>query len=139
MWAHVVGQLPLIPNIESVNRGPLIPTLTTLEDSVACFRGVGRPYDDEENGESILVYVINPTVTLTPQSSLVCLAQSFPIPKNTCFTAQVKPFKTPLLEGDVHVHGVVTRSEHILGDGGTPVLPKSHASRYGERLWVKLP
>jgi hypothetical protein len=135
IWAHVIGELPPINNIGSVNKGDPIPTLTTLEDSVACFQGVGRPYDDEENGESVLVYVLNPKVSLVAQTSMVCAAVSYPVPKNTCLTVQVKPFKTPLLEGKVYVHGVVTRCEYVPGDGGNPVLPKDFDSRYGTRRW----
>lgn len=53
-----VSRLSPIFQVARLGRGVVIPTLTTLADSVACFRGVKRPYDDEENGESVVVYVL---------------------------------------------------------------------------------
>ena len=92
----MVGDLPPINNIARVNRGNDVPTLMTLEESVACFRGVNRPYDDEAKGESVLVYVLNPVVTLEYIWDLVCIAKSVRVPSNTCLTVQVKPLKIPL-------------------------------------------
>jgi hypothetical protein len=134
-WAHVVGDLPPINNIGRVNRGPDVPTLTTLEDSVACFRGVKRPYDEEAAGESILVYILNPTVTLEYVWDLVCLAKSKRVPSNTCLTVQVKPLKQPLRKDNRDIEGVVTRLEFVPGNGGEPALPKKFEDRYGDRLW----
>jgi hypothetical protein len=139
-WAHVVGELPPINNISRVDRGPDVPTLTTLDDSVACFRGVKRPYDDEPAGESILVYVLNPEVTLEYVWDLVCVAKSVRVPSNTCLTVQVKPLKkTPLRRENRDVEGVVTRLEFVSGDGGEPTLPKRFEDRYIEQLWRTSP
>jgi hypothetical protein len=136
-WAHVVGELPPINNIQRVDRGIDVPTLMTLEDSVACFRGVKRPYDDEAAGESVLIYVLNPEVTLEYVWDLVCLAQSKRVPDNTCLTVQVKPLKSPLPGQNGEIEGVVTRLEFVSGDGGEPILPKGFEDRYIERLWRK--
>jgi hypothetical protein len=151
IWAHVVGELPPINNVSRLNFGPVTPTLTTLRQSVACFRGVRRPYDDEEGGESVLVYVLNPMVSLDHEVSLVCLAKAVRVPSETCLTVQVKPtsaLQVPktALNSDVTrrssgnadaetIHGVVTGLEFISGNGETPILPKRHAERYDLRLW----
>lgn len=148
MWAHVVGELPPINNVSRLARGEVIPTLTTLADSVACFRGVKRPYDDEEDGNSVLVYVLNPAVTLDRDISLVCLAKAVKVPLDTCLTVQVKP-KKPLLSAESSlnnavtqaagtedkIHGVVTRLEFVSGNGESPILPKRHEGRYHLKLW----
>lgn len=143
VWAHIVGELPPINNISRLLRGVVIPTLTTLADSVACFRGVKRPYDDEENGESVLVYVLNPTVTIDHEPSLVCLAKAVKVPSDVALTVQVKP-KKALHGADDRVEpatvasgadGVVTRLEFVSGNGATPILPKRHSERYLTRLW----
>ncbi len=140
LWAHVVGDLPPINNISPLNRGLVKPTLTTLADSVACFRGVNWPYDDEGNGDSVLVYVLNPAVTIIREADLVCLAKSAKVPPNTALTVQVKPIKST--DGaDLHgankaLHvGVVTRLEFVPAEAGSPALPVDHARRYTLRLW----
>lgn len=136
-WVHVIGELPPINNISRVMRGGTGPTLTTLHDSVACFRGVNRPYDDEALGESVLVYVINPRVSLDYVADLVCAAKTVQVPGNTCLTVQVKPFKTPLQQDGLLVEGVVTRLEFVTGTGtgDKPTLPEDCEGRYIERLW----
>jgi hypothetical protein len=151
VWAHVVGELPPINNISSLARREITPTLTTLMDSVACFRGVKRPYDDEPEGHSVLVYVLNPRVTLDREPSLVCLAKAVIVPSDTCLTVQVKPVKalqpertpidtervTPVSSDTAEdkIRGVVTRVEFVSGNGQTPVLPKRHDGRYNLKLW----
>lgn len=150
LWTHTVGELPPINNVSRLRQGAVIPTLTTLEQSVACFRGVKRPYDDEQNGESVLVYVLNPMVTVARDVSLVCLAKAVIVPSNSCLTVQVKPtaalqVQSAPLNSDVTrsfgsvdaeiIHGVITRVEFVPGDGETPILPTKHEGRYQERLW----
>jgi hypothetical protein len=100
---------------------------------------VKRPYDDEPAGESILVYVLNPEVTLEYVWDLVCVAKSVRVPSNTCLTVQVKPLKTPLRRENRDVEGVVTRLEFVSGDGGEPTLPKRFEDRYIEQLWRTSP
>ena len=154
MWAHVVGELPPINNVSRLSHGEVKPTLTNLTQSVACFRGVKRPYAEEEDGASVLVYVLNPAVTLDREVSLVCLAKAVTVPADTCLTVQVKPTatlqpsKAPLNTGETRsshldvegtednlIHGVVTRLEFVEGNGKTPVLPRGHETRYHQRLW----
>jgi hypothetical protein len=142
VWAHIVGELPPINNISRLNRNDVRPTLTTLADSVACFRGVKRPYDDEKDGNSVLVYVLNPTVTIDYEPDMVCLAKAVTVPLNTALTVQVKPTKslqnvssTLDVVGLTQSSGTVTRLEFVSGNGETPILPYQHADRYLERLW----
>jgi hypothetical protein len=137
LWAHVVGDAPPINNISRISRLPVKPSLTTLADSVACFRGVKRPYDDEKDGASILVYVLNPAVTLVRDADMVCLAKAAKVSPDVALTVQVKPIKkADLQQGNDPLHdGVVTRLEFVPGVGRGPVLPKRHEERYVTRLW----
>ncbi len=150
VWAHVIGELPPINNVSRLLRGPVVPSLTTMAQSKACFRGVMRPYDEEEEGDSVLVYVLNPPVSIDRDVSLVCLAKAVRVPSNTCLTVQVRPTvalqpEETALNSDVTrsvghageetIHGVVTRLEFISGDGGTPMLPERHYERYRQKLW----
>jgi hypothetical protein len=121
-----------------------------LKQSVACFRGVKRPYDDDEDGGSVIIYVLNPTVSLDRDVNLVCLAKAVRVPSDTCLTVQVRPtaalqtlqsaLDTPVTRSidtadAATVHGVVTRLEFISGNGENPILPKRHTDRYHSRLW----
>jgi hypothetical protein len=140
VWAHVVGDLPPINNISRLTRGPVKPSLTTLADSVACFRGVNRPYDNEEHGESVLVYILHPAVTIDKDTGLVCLAKAAVVPSGTLLTVQVKPLQPPPA-GDLQapkdpLHtGTVTRLEYVGADESNPLLPKQHLVRYQKQLW----
>jgi hypothetical protein len=110
------------------------PTVSTLNDSVACFRGVKRPCDGEKNGDSVLVYVLNPKVSVAYEPNMACLAKAVRLAANVVATVQVK-LTRPLQNGGKNVCGIVTRIEFVLGDGGDPLLPERHPERYSERLW----
>lgn len=133
-WVHVAGELPPINNVSRLMQGPVVPSLTTLHQSVACFRGVKRPYYDEEDGGSVIVYVLNPAVSVDRDVSLVCLAKAVRVPSDTCLTVQVRPSaalqsQRTALDSSVTrsidpadaetIHGVVTRIEFISGNGET--------------------
>jgi hypothetical protein len=133
MWTHVVGELPPINNIFHLLKTDVSPTISTLKDSVACFKGVRRPYDGEVDGHSILVYIINPKVSVSYEPSMVCLAKAVRVPTNVVATVQVR-LTDALQNGDKNVCGIVTRIEFVAGDKGTPLLPEGHQERYGERL-----
>jgi hypothetical protein len=134
-WTHVVGTLPPINNIGRLAASPHAPTLTTLADSVACFRGVNRPYDDEKNGESVIIYVLNPSVSIEYEVDMACVARGVKVPADTALTVQVKPGKSLQIDGH-DIFGMVTRLEFVSGDGGNPILPKGHSTRYLQRLWL---
>jgi hypothetical protein len=63
IWAHIVGQLPPINNISRLAGATPTPTLSTLAKAVGCFQGLKRPHDDEHDGDSVLIYVLIPSLT----------------------------------------------------------------------------
>lgn len=142
LWTHVVGELPPINNIRRLEIGLVKPSVTTLVDSVACFRGVKRPYDKEPDGASVLVYVLNPTVSIDHEPSMVCLAKAVKMPTNVALTVQVRPadalqgHEQVVQPGATQLFGIVTRIEPVPGDGGSPILPKRPNERYIQRLWT---
>jgi hypothetical protein len=138
VWVHVVGEPPPINNISRIARSPVKPTLTTLADSVACFRGVKRPYTDQADGGSILVYVLNPTVTLERDVNMVCLARAARVPASAALTVQVVPVKQSSITAPqaLPYQGIITRLEFVVGEGNAPVLPKGYTEeRYETQLW----
>jgi hypothetical protein len=130
IWTHVIGELPPINNVSSILKTGISPTISTLKDSIACFKGVKRPYDGEIDGCSILVYILNPRVSISYEPSMVCLAKAVRVPTNLAATVQVR-LTDALQNGDKNVCGIVTRIEFVAGDKGTPLLPEGHQ----ERLW----
>jgi hypothetical protein len=133
-WAHVVGQLPPINNIDKLEETTFTPTLTTLVDSIACFRGVKRPYDEQANGESIVVYVLNPEITIQYRPDMACVAEAVEVPRKSTLTVQVKP-RNSLLSEDSIVAGEITRVEFLFAEGLVSRLPSDYRDRYIDRLW----
>lgn len=133
-WAHIVGQLPPINNVGKLASSTVSPTLCTLDDAVACFQGVNRPYVDEADGASVLIYVLNPLVSISYEPSMLCLAKAVRVPKSTVLTVQVKMVDS-LREPVVGVSGVVTRLEFVSSSADHPTLPKGFEKRYARSLW----
>jgi hypothetical protein len=137
LWTHVVGQLPPINNISRLAGATPTPTLTTLLKAVGCFQGLKRPHDDEHDGDSVLIYVLNPLVTIAYHADMVCLAKAVTVPKNTVLTVQVRP-KHPLLTAESQLNGVVTRLEFVSSDASDPTMPVDHGTRYARLLWREM-
>lgn len=132
--AHLYGRLPEINLIESVRDGDPKVHLTTLDDSIACFEGIMRPHDDEQNGESVLIYVLRPSVTIERIKSMACQAGAVVPPKSTVLTVLVRT-NVDLQDEDGPVDGIITRLEWVMaGDDG---LPKRHESRYTTTHWER--
>jgi hypothetical protein len=134
LWAHVAGQLPPINNIQSLQRSRVRPTLTTLENAIAAFRGVRRPYDGEQNGESVVVYVLRPDVSIQSHASMVCMARAVKVPPETLLTVQACPVQ-PLQGAPLSVKYRVTRLEFVSSAPVAPDLPARHQDRYDKLLW----
>lgn len=137
-WCHVFGALPPINNIAKVAAVKPSVSLTTLHDAIACFGGLRRPHDDEKDGNSVLVYVLNPRISLEYSPSMVCLAQPVAVPSNAVLTVQVRP-NFPLQQGDDGINGLVTRLEFVFRSETDTRLPRDFDSRYGQTFWVKQP
>jgi hypothetical protein len=134
IWAHIVGKLPPINNISRLAGATPTPTLTTLANSVGCFQGLKRPHDDEHDGDSVLIYILNPLVTIAYHADMVCLAKAVTVPKNTVLTVQVRP-QHPLLAAESQLNGVITRLEFVSSDALDPTMPVDHGTRYARLLW----
>lgn len=134
LWAHVIGELPPINNIGKVASASPTPTLSTLHSAVACYRGLKRPHDKESDGCSVLIYVLNPTVSIKFLPDMACLATPVNVPKNTVLTVQVRPDFT-LQSSNVDINGVVTRLEFVSSANAEPTLPEGVDERYAELLW----
>jgi hypothetical protein len=137
IWAHIFGQLPPINNISRLAAATPTPTMSTLKNAVGCFQGLKRPHDDEHDGDSVLIYVLNPLVTISFHPDMVCLAKAVTVPKNTVLTVQVRP-RHPLLAAESQLNGVLTRLEFVSSDPWDPTMPVDFGTRYARLLWRDL-
>ena len=134
LWAHVVGRLPPINNAHVILADPAVPTICTLHDSVACFQGVKRPFDTDDDGALMRAYILNPKVSIEYDPGLACVARTVQIPSRIVAMVLVKPI-FPLQKHGKSVTGQVTRIEFVLRDEREPILPKDARNRFSRQLW----
>ena len=134
LWAHVVGRLPPINNAHVILADPAVPTISTLHDSVACFQGVKRPLDTDDDGNLMRAYILNPKVSIEYDPGLACVARAVQIPERIVAMVLVKP-TFPLQKHGKSVTDQVIRIEFVLRDEREPTLPKGARNRFSEQLW----
>jgi hypothetical protein len=106
-------------------------------EAIACFRGVKRPFDGEDDGDSILIYVLEIPVSVEYNPDLICVASAVIVPTGIVATVQVRP-NNPLQPDGAGVYGTITRIEFVPGEGSQPTLPRGFEDRYLQRLWWKM-
>jgi hypothetical protein len=136
-WAHLVGLVPPIANVEKLLRDQNSIELQTIREALACFRGVKRPYGHEADGDSILAYVIKAPHTITYEPDIACVAKWASCPSETVLVAYVRPAgdSANLHLSSNKVDGVILRWEFVPSELGESDLPENHKNRYSERLW----
>lgn len=134
LWAHVVGRLPPINNSHVILADPAVPTISTLHDSVACFQGVKRPLDTDDDGNLMRAYILSPKVSIEYNPGLACLARTVQVPEWIVAMVLVRPI-SPLQKHGKSVTGQVTRIEFVLRDEREPTLPKGVRDRFSQQLW----
>lgn len=131
---HVFGALPPINAIAKLESANPSPTLMTLLDAHACFEGIERPHDDEDNGDTVLVYVLKPVTTIEYRANLSCVAEAAKPPNSSVLTVLVRT-NGALQDGNVSLDGHITRIEWVLSSPDDNNLPKAHETRYRIRHW----
>jgi hypothetical protein len=105
-----------------------------LHDSVACFQGVKRPVDTDDDGTLMRAYILNPKVSIEYDPGLACVARTAQIPSRIVAMVLVKPVLSLQKHGK-SVTGQVTRIEFVLRDEREPILPKDARNRFSQQLW----
>ncbi|MCE4224909.1 hypothetical protein HCU64_14190 [Methylobacterium sp. C25] len=136
VWAHLLGQLPPINNAAYAMRNGDEPTFSTLREASACFRGIKRPHHTEDDGCSVIVYVLKPRATLqySLETAMVCPMAVVPVSETVVLTVQVR-LAASLQEGVNGLDGIVTRIEPVIGKAPDHALPVGYDTRYAERCW----
>lgn len=132
MHVHLCKQLPPIPYASKLMAEDNTLELTSLLDARACFKGVNRPYEDDVNGGSVLVYVLPVPATVVHSRSMTCQAKVEPMPSGRLMTAQVRLLPCSHSEGAL-VDGSLTKIEFVKADPNG--LPEGHTERYQQRIW----
>lgn len=136
-WAHLVGEMPPVNNAELVRRTEHPNALiATLREAKLCFKGVKRPYDNDDDGACIYVYVIPTDYTVRWQNEMRTVAGVFPVPAGTVLTVHVRQTAT-LQVGEEGIWGIITKREFINADREQNAFPDGYGDRYDELLWQK--
>jgi hypothetical protein len=132
-WTHIVGQLPPINAIGHLAEADPTPTLLTLYDATACFQGIERPHL-KDNGDSVVVYILKPAVSIEFASSMVCLARA--VRPAIPFVLAVQAVLTDALHTPPKgIDGIITRIEAVACDPSDADLPVDYGTRYRRQCW----
>jgi hypothetical protein len=133
-WAHLCGKLPPINAIAKLAEGSMLPTLSTLADSTACFQGIERPHLKEDNGDNVITYILKPEVTIEFASAMACMARALKPTVPFVLTVQAVLAKS-LQECPNGITGRITRIEPVNCDSDNDKLPVDYQTRYREQCW----
>lgn len=134
-WAHIVGQMPPVNNAELIRRTDYSDVvIRSLSDADACFAGVQRRYDQENDGRSVYVYSIRSPHTVRWAPTMRSVIDVFPSVQGTVITVQVRSVDSLQCE-TAGVWGTITKWEVVNADRERPELPEGYAERYDSLLW----
>jgi len=134
VWAHLHGEPPPIKNVSIIENDKVQPTYQTLSDATACFIGINRPINDQENGSKVITYVLKPEYTVEYEPRMGAPIRAKKLNADYVLTVQIVLNSSLQLEGK-RLSGRVTRLEIVECDTANDRLPKNHANRYGDMLW----
>ena len=136
-WAHLVGEMPPVNNAELVRRTEYGDAhFGSLGDAHACFKGVQRRYDDDDNGTDIYVYVIRTGFTVRWRPDMRTMVGFHPAPEGALLTVQAKP-RGALHGCQVGVWGAVVKWEFVNADPERTEYPDGFDTRYDTLVWQR--
>jgi len=137
MWSHIVGEMPPINNAYHY---PQIhypdAVLNSIQHAHACYKGVKRPLNKEDDGGDVYVYIISTPQTVEWKSDMACNVALVDSPPNTVFTVHVRPASALQIEA-AGLWGAATKWEFVDADAERPTLPDAYGTRYSETVWER--
>lgn len=134
VWLHLLGQLPPFPNASVAERDGVELSYTTLDQATACFRGLERPHGMEDNGDSVIVYVLGITGTVQYHARMTAPIRGVPVRQGTVLTVQARQNDSDhKVNGDLYA--TITKLELVRADATNPNLPARFGSRYRTQCW----
>ena len=133
-WSIVVGVAPPVPG--ALHRNANVPgELTQLSKAHACFRGIKRPLAEDDDGDSVVAYVLRPAFFYQYDPNMVSVAWKVPVPRGLLFIVYVRLFEAST-EPPAGTMGIVTHWGFVEADKADPRLPINYRiARYRTRLW----
>lgn len=134
-WRHLVDEMPPVNNAyHYLKHKHPEASFGTLATAHACFQGVNRPYELEDHGEGVYVYVIVTDHTIGWAPDMACVVDVKPCPPATVLTVQVRSTES-LQPSSQGVWGTITKWEFVGASTEQPSLPRDYDSRYEKLLW----
>jgi hypothetical protein len=87
-WSVVIGVPPPVPNVAARNR-PLERDLTSLIEAHALFRGIKRPFAQDDDGGDVLAYILKPRNVYEYEPNMVSVASKILVPDDVVFVTYV--------------------------------------------------
>lgn len=136
-WAHLVGEMPPINNAELVRRTDHPDaTISAVRDAHACFKGVKRRYDQDDDGKEIYVYVIATGHTVRWRADMRTTAGIYAVPEGTLLTVQAKP-RASLQDCPEGIWGAIVKWEFVNADRERTEFPEGFDARYDMLVWPR--
>jgi hypothetical protein len=131
LWSIVLGEPPQVPNVAPAKPGEL----TCLAEAHACFQGIRRPVGLDDDGSSMLAYILRPRTHYVYEPSMVCVAAKQAVPADLVFAAYVR-LDEPFGAKFPGTTGVLTHWQYVEADSdGQVLLPVDYQTRYHKRMW----
>jgi hypothetical protein len=129
-WSIIVGVPP------PVNAVRAVLGLTQLSQAHACFRGIERPLAEDDNGDNVLAYVLNPRLfyAFDAREAMASVASPCEVPDGFVFVVYAR-LDVPCSEGVGGIIGALTHWGFVEADPAAPGLPIHWEVRYKKRLW----
>ena len=134
LWSQVIGVPPKVPNVQRQEYSPVQAGLISIRDAHACFTGVKRPINSDNNGDAMLAYVTAPAYYFEYEPDLVTVAKKRPMPDGLLFLTCIK-LANPYFHGEPIPDGVITHWGLVEAEANHNLLPREHEKRFLERLW----
>jgi hypothetical protein len=107
--------------------------LITLVEAHACFRGIRRALAEDDNGENVAAYILQPRFFYEYRANLASTAVKLTVPAGLLYVVYAR-LDMPWDVQNATVE-VVTHGGFVEPDPDNPSLPIDHASRYAAKLW----
>ena len=86
-----MGEPPPVPNVRSwgVN-APAEDGLTSLVEAHACFRGICRALAEDDKGDNVVIFILNPRYFYVHSTNMVCAAEKRSTPPGLVFAVHAR-------------------------------------------------
>lgn len=130
-WTLVKGEKPPVNNIGYHENFREI-NLKGLMGATALFKGIERPYAENNNGDEIYIFICRFEYMYKLIPDIVCIAKYDKSPENAVFACYVRRYPTVTAD---QKYGMILNWEWVQASQEDPNLPKDWESRYESRVW----